>query len=161
MAEAPWPAVAGISQPEVGFSSLRRSSSSELPPCTARPDLSTKHTPNFSWFFFGQPRVQPWPETPSPTATLTVALGRNCYGLKWPAWHPWTERGRRDGPNPTGLVADLGRSRRRWLGQVSAKKSTISSAPALTRAQYPKRKFPKMEISQNGNHVKTLKSELP
>ena len=40
-------------------------------------------------------------------------------------------------------------------------KSTIASKPALTRAQYPKRKFPKMEISRNGNHVLTLKSELP
>ena len=85
----------------------------ELPPCTARRDLTTKQPSNLSWFDCGHPRAQPWPETSSPTATLTVAVCRNCYGLKWPAWHTLPERGGGDGPNATGPVACLGRKSRR------------------------------------------------
>ena len=128
----PWPE---NPNPKSGSSSLHRSSSSELPPCTARPDLSTNHTPNFFWFFFGQPRVQPWPETPSPTATLTVALGRNCYCLKWPAWHPLPGRGSGGGSKTGRIAVDLGRSRRRRAGQVSAMEGQRFARGPLTLLQ--------------------------
>ena len=128
---------------------------------SARRATTPKRTVELPCVDWPKPFALRWPELPWPAVNDPAATCRASTAALQPPSPPQDGRASRAGPKTLSLFADLGQSRRRWLGQVPAPKVNVALLPAWTRATVPTQQFPKMEISQKGNRVNTLQSKLP
>ena len=161
MAEAPRPAVAGISQPDAGT----LSSKLELVGFFSSVHGEARHylhsNPRASLNLFRAP--------PSAAVAGTAVAGAALFPCSLPellrlglaCMRTLPERGRRGRPNGAGAVACLGRKSRRSSRQLPVSQSQCRPSPALTMHSDPISEF-----SKNGNFPKwklciTQKSELP
>ena len=154
MAEAPRPAVAGISQPDAGTLSSKLELVGFV--SSVHGSAALHHHTNPQLLLLLSRAL------PSSAVAGTAVAGAPSLGCYLPelarrdlACMPYLpERGRRGRSNPTGAVACLGRKSCRSSRQSPVSQSQRRHSSRVDPCTVPQnRNFPKMEISQSGNHV--------